>query len=103
ALSNYTTCGTIHIVVNNQVAITTDPKSGRSSQYYTDVAKALNAPIFHVNGDDVEAVVHACDDDHWLESGNHFFDKWTSPRLTLIEEKQATIRAIKSWDERIHS
>ncbi|GJV19326.1 calcium-transporting ATPase 2, plasma membrane-type-like protein [Tanacetum coccineum] len=46
ALSNYTTCGTIHIVVNNQVAITTDPKSGRSSQYYTDVAKALNAPIF---------------------------------------------------------
>ncbi|GJQ98712.1 hypothetical protein Tco_0009851 [Tanacetum coccineum] len=43
------------------------------------------------------------DDDHWLESGNHFFDKWTSPRLTLIEEKQATIRSIKSLDERIYS
>ncbi|KAL0425419.1 UNVERIFIED_CONTAM: 2-oxoglutarate dehydrogenase, mitochondrial [Sesamum radiatum] len=61
ALPNYTTGGTIHIVVNNQVAFTTDPRSGRSSQYCTDVAKALSAPIFHVNGDDVEAVVHACE------------------------------------------
>lgn len=61
ALPNYTTGGTIHLVVNNQVAFTTDPTAGRSSQYCTDVAKALNAPIFHVNGDDVEAVVHACE------------------------------------------
>ncbi|GKA06311.1 2-oxoglutarate dehydrogenase, mitochondrial-like protein [Tanacetum coccineum] len=61
ALPNYTTGGTIHIVVNNQVAFTTDPKSGRSSQDCTDVAKALNALIFHVNGDDVETVVHACE------------------------------------------
>ncbi|KAJ7956097.1 putative 2-oxoglutarate dehydrogenase [Quillaja saponaria] len=61
ALPNYTTGGTIHIVFNNQVAFTTDPRAGRSSQYCTDVAKALDAPIFHVNGDDVEAVVHACE------------------------------------------
>ncbi|GMN57272.1 hypothetical protein TIFTF001_026374 [Ficus carica] len=61
ALPNYTTGGTIHIVVNNQVAFTTDPRSGRSSQYCADVAKALDAPIFHVNGDDMEAVVHVCE------------------------------------------
>ncbi|CAM6088249.1 unnamed protein product [Calypogeia fissa] len=60
-LPNYTTGGTVHLVVNNQVAFTTDPKSSRSSPYCTDVAKALNVPIFHVNGDDVEAVVHACE------------------------------------------
>ncbi|MEL7104402.1 MAG: 2-oxoglutarate dehydrogenase E1 component [Pseudomonadota bacterium] len=58
-LKGHKTGGTIHIVVNNQIGFTTAPHKSRSSPYPTDIALMVEAPIFHVNGDDPEAVVHA--------------------------------------------
>ena len=58
-LVGHRTGGTIHVVVNNQIGFTTAPHFSRSSPYPTDIALMVEAPIFHVNGDDPEAVVHA--------------------------------------------
>ena len=71
-LDGYKTGGTIHIVTNNQVGFTTNYKDGRSSTYCTDVAKTTRCPVFHVNADDVEAVVQVME--MAMEYRQHFGD-----------------------------
>ncbi len=57
-LEGYSTGGTVHVIVNNQVGFTTDPSESRSTRYATDIVRMLKVPVFHVNGEDPEAVAH---------------------------------------------
>ena len=56
-LEGYATGGTVHLVVNNQIGFTTDPRDARSTRYCTDITRMLKVPVFHVNGEDPEAVI----------------------------------------------
>ena len=71
-LSGYRTGGTVHVVVNNQVGFTTSPNASRSARYSTDIAKMINAPVFHVNGDDPEACVRVA---RWAFEYRQAFNK----------------------------
>lgn len=70
SVRGYRVGGTLHVVVDNQVGFTTNPENGRSTPYSTDVLQAVGAPIIHVNGDHVEAVLRA------IELAFHYRQKW---------------------------
>ncbi len=116
-LRGFKTGGTIHFVINNQIGFTTMPQYGRSAPYCTEIAKMVQAPIFHVNGDDPEAVVHVCrlatefrnkfkvdvvvDMFCYRRSGHNEADEpsFTQPLMYKAIKKQITTR--KKYEEKL--
>ncbi|MBW2724436.1 MAG: 2-oxoglutarate dehydrogenase E1 component [Deltaproteobacteria bacterium] len=111
-LEGYSTGGTLHIIINNQIGFTTTPAEARSTLYCTDVAKMIQIPIFHVNGDDPEAVLHCADlamsyrerfgDDVVIDvigyrrHGHNEGDEpgFTQPRLYAIIRSRPSVRSL---------
>ncbi len=111
-LRGYSTGGTFHVIVNNQIGFTTTPVEARSTLYCSDVAKMIQVPVFHVNGDDVDAVVHTallamayrarfgddvvidlfCYRRHGHNEGDE--PSYTQPRLYAKIGKRASVRSI---------
>jgi len=109
-LPNYATGGTVHVIVNNQVGFTTDPTDSRSTHYASDIMKMLNVPVFHVNGEDPEAVAQVA---HLAIEWRQRFQKdvlvdlygyrryghnegdeprFTQPQMYRIIDKKSTVR-----------
>lgn len=111
-LEGYTTGGTIHVIVNNQIGFTTDPEDSRSTRYASDILRMLNVPVFHVNGEDPEAVAQVatlaveyrqrfnkdvlidlyCYRRHGHNEGDE--PRFTQPEMYRVIDQKPTIREI---------
>jgi 2-oxoglutarate dehydrogenase E1 component len=111
-LEGYTTGGTVHLVVNNQIGFTTNPKDSRSSRYSTDITRMLKVPVFHVNGEDPEAVIQVsrlameyrqkfardvvidmyCYRRHGHNEGDE--PRFTQPLMYVLIDKKPTVRQV---------
>jgi 2-oxoglutarate dehydrogenase E1 component len=111
-LDGYRTGGTIHVIVNNQIGFTTDPKDARSTRYASDITRMLKVPVFHVNGEDPEAVAHVAqlaidfrqrfamdvviDMYCYRRFGHNESDepRYTQPRMYAAIDKKPTVRQV---------